>query len=75
MKRSMKTSSLDVFGPRVRSLREKRGLTQEQLAKRVGMDRAHLTRLENGQALNPGLRCIEALARGLGVRPSSLLDA
>jgi transcriptional regulator with XRE-family HTH domain len=36
------------FGERVRSLREKAGLTQEQAAERIGIHPKHLGRIEGG---------------------------
>jgi transcriptional regulator with XRE-family HTH domain len=58
---------------RSKVLRERRGLTQEQLAEKSGVGRSHLARLETGKQ-DPTLSTIEKLAKALGVRPARLLD-
>ena len=50
----------------IRWLREDLGLTQEQLAKRVGVSQQQIAKLENPNA-NPCLATLEALAKGAGV--------
>ncbi|MDC7289948.1 helix-turn-helix domain-containing protein [Blautia schinkii] len=41
-------------------------LTQQQLADRTGIDRADISKLENGNA-NPSLKLLKRLAEGLGM--------
>lgn len=45
--------------------RIKQGLTQEELAKRIGTRQSNISRLESGEA-NPSLRFLKKLAEGLG---------
>lgn len=45
--------------------RIKQGLTQEELAQRIGTRQANISRLESGEA-NPSLRFMKKLAAGLG---------
>jgi DNA-binding XRE family transcriptional regulator len=59
-------------GRTVRQLRIAAGLTQTALAKRCGMDRTHLSRLERGR-LMPTFPTIKRLAKTLQVTPRSLL--
>jgi PAS domain S-box-containing protein len=59
------------FGERLRALRRGMGLTQHELAGRAGLSDRFLGRLERGLAA-PSLRCLEKLARTLGVEPASL---
>jgi DNA-binding XRE family transcriptional regulator len=59
-------------GRRVRQLRVAAGITQTALAKRAGMDRTHLSRLERGH-LTPTLATLTRLAKTLQVTPRSLL--
>ncbi|HEX7153249.1 MAG TPA: helix-turn-helix transcriptional regulator [Thermoanaerobaculia bacterium] len=54
------------FGARVRELRVKRDLTQEQLAESAGMNVVQLSNLERG-ANEPKLSTILRLAQALGV--------
>jgi DNA-binding Xre family transcriptional regulator len=57
-------------------LREQAGLTQQELAKKIGMDTTALSRLESGRQANVTMQTLERIARGLGydlqvqVRPS-----
>ncbi|WP_244909748.1 helix-turn-helix domain-containing protein [Nitrospirillum viridazoti] len=60
------------FGKLLRGRRRERGLTQEELAFRAGMDVTYLSDLERGK-WNPSLAMIVDLARGLSVHPSELL--
>jgi DNA-binding XRE family transcriptional regulator len=59
-------------GRKVRQLRVAAGLTQTALAKRSGMDRTHLSRLERGRLI-PTLLTIKRLTKTLQVTPRSLL--
>ncbi len=53
--------------------RERRGLTQEALAKKAGISRAYLARLEMGRH-DPPLSRLRKLAKALGVRVGKLLE-
>lgn len=44
----MATSDLVVLGRAIRVLRTRAGLTQVQLAERVGIDKPYVSRIENG---------------------------
>jgi transcriptional regulator with XRE-family HTH domain len=54
-----------LIGRRTRALRKKRGLTQEELAKRAEITRESLSRLEHGR--EAGAYVLARLAKGLGV--------
>jgi transcriptional regulator with XRE-family HTH domain len=58
------------FGQRVRSLRERRGLTQEDMMER-GFSLRHYQRIEAGRSVT--LRTIWKLARALDVNPWDVL--
>ncbi len=45
--------------------RKESGLTQKELANRVGMTQSDISKLENGMA-NPSLKTLQRLATGLG---------
>lgn len=47
--------------------RKEKKLTQQQLADKTGIDRADISKLENGNA-NPSLKLLKRLADGLGMR-------
>lgn len=54
------------FGRRVRGLRQQRGLSQEALALRCGLDRTYVGGVERGER-NISLLNIHRIARGLGL--------
>ena len=53
---------------RIAELREQRGLTQAQLAEKVGTTRAGISRLENPNYQNYSLKTLEKVAAALGAR-------
>ena len=59
-------SDLEATGKKLKTLRKRAGLTQEQLAQVTGIDQANISRLENGTA-NPSLRTLKRLAEGMGM--------
>jgi transcriptional regulator with XRE-family HTH domain len=65
-------STGEVFGSRLRELRQKRGLTQVQLAERCGFPQARISELERG-GRSPNLTTIVRLAVALGCKLSALV--
>ena len=60
----------------LKALREQQGLSISDLAERTGMDRAMISRLENGQIDNPTIATVARYATALGKRVVvSLVDA
>ena len=68
----MSIEYLQVFGKRVRELRKERGLSQVELASKVGIDRSYMGFLERGER-NPSLEMIAKIAEALSVTPDELL--
>lgn len=62
---------LKSFGQRLRLLRNKRGLSQEEFASRCRLDRTYISGIERGRR-NPSLRNIKRIAEQLGVTMSQL---
>lgn len=63
---------LGVFAGRLRSLREARGMSQEDLADRAGLDRTYVSGCERG-VRNPTLKSLDKLANALGVEIQALI--
>lgn len=61
------------FGQTVLLWRLRRGLTQEELARRAGVPRPNLSAIERGQR-DVSLKTVRALAAALDVRPGVLVD-
>jgi len=60
------------FGNAVRELRLKKGITQQEVADKCGLDLSYVGGIERGSR-NPTLGVIHALAQVLDVKPSDLL--
>lgn len=56
---------LIAFGEALRTVRERRGMSQADLSKASGLHRSHLSRLEHG-ACNPRYHTLTKLRHGLG---------
>lgn len=54
------------FGKRVRELRTKKGVSQEALAFKAGIDRTYMTSVENGKR-NISIVNMEKIIRALGI--------
>jgi transcriptional regulator with XRE-family HTH domain len=61
------------FGMRLKRLREQQGRTQAAVAKKAGVSRAYLARLEMGRH-DPPLSRLHKLAKALGVPVTALLE-
>lgn len=61
-----------VFGRNMRRYRKKAGLSQEAVAVRMGVDRAHVSSMERGQQ-NVTLLTLWHASQALGVTPPDLL--
>jgi putative transcriptional regulator len=59
-------------GSRLKRARERRGLTQQALADRLGVHQVTIARLETN-ARQPSMNMVERLARTLHVKPGDLL--
>ncbi len=63
----------ELFGRRVRALRRKQELTQQQLGERAGVNYKYVGAIERGEQ-NPTLKIIEQLAKGLGLEMVDLFE-
>ena len=62
-----------VFGHNLRRLRTQAGLSQEAVAVRIGVDRAHVSSMERGKQ-NVTLLTLWHTAQAVGVKAADLLD-
>jgi putative transcriptional regulator len=58
----------------IRKWRERRGMTQAELARRVGVRQATISRLETEDSRRIELDVLDALARALHCEPGDLLE-
>jgi transcriptional regulator with XRE-family HTH domain len=67
-------AALDLVGPRLRKVREQRGITLTDVAERTGISKSTLSRLENGQR-RPSLELLLPLAQVYRVPLDDLVGA
>ena len=67
-------AAVKIDGAKLRALRERRFISREELAEKVGSHRDHIGRLERGEVANPRMTTIRKLAEALEVDPSKLVD-
>ena len=61
------------IGVTLKRLRESKGLSQLQLAKRADVAQAYISEMEAGDKRNPGIETLRKLAKALGVPVTELL--
>lgn len=61
------------FGARLKEIREKRGLNQEQLAELVNMESRHISRIETGKSFTT-LENLSKIAQALNVDVSAFFN-
>lgn len=63
----------NVMGKRIRELRLKKGITQEELGKIIGVQKSAILKYESGMVENMKRSSIKTLAEFFGVKPSYLM--
>lgn len=61
-----------ILQKKIRKYRKEAGLTQEELADKVGIGRVYMGYIEQGRSV-PSLEVLEKIARVLKVKPSDLI--
>jgi transcriptional regulator with XRE-family HTH domain len=61
-----------VVGKRIKTIRSKKGVTQDQLAELAGLNRVHLYRIETGRQ-SMTLRTLKIIADALDVKMKNLI--
>lgn len=64
----------DLIGPRLRALRQARGLSAQEVARRANVTPAYLSRLENGH-LSPTVSTLSRVVQAMGDSVGSLFGA
>ena len=60
------------LGENLKKLRLKKKMSQGDISRKLGVDRAYISRIENGR-MNPTLLTLEKIAEALGISSSELL--
>lgn len=61
------------IGPRIKACRKKAAMTQEELAKIIGVTKATINKYETGVVINMKRPTIERIAKALDVNPGYLM--
>lgn len=61
------------LGERVRTARERAGLSSNELARMVGTSQPSVTRIESGETPKPNVFVVAAIAKALGVTVDELI--
>jgi transcriptional regulator with XRE-family HTH domain len=64
----------EIDGAKLKNARERRFISREELAEKVGSHRDHIGRLERGEVTNPRMATIRKLADALEVDPTELVE-
>ena len=62
------------LGRLLRRIREEKGLTQDELARKARLTKPYISQIENGVRRNPSLPALQRLAKALGVPVTELLE-
>lgn len=60
------------LGVNLKKLRLKKKMSQGDISRKLGLDRAYISSIENGR-MNPTLSTLEKLAEAIGVNSSDLI--
>ncbi len=63
----------ETLGSRIREARERYGMSQAELVRRIGISSTALNQIESGKTPDPGVSRIIGIARVLGVSTTALL--
>lgn len=63
----------ETLGKTIKRLRERKGMTQEDLADKAHIDVSYLAKIENGY-VNTTIRYLIKISRGLSVKARDLLE-
>ena len=60
------------LGENLKKLRTRKKMSQGDISRKLGVDRAYISSIENGR-MNPTLSTLEKLAEAMGINSSELL--
>jgi transcriptional regulator with XRE-family HTH domain len=63
----------ETIGDKIKQLRNKQGLTQDELARKADLPYTTLTKIESNVITKPSIQTVVKIANGLGITIDSLL--
>lgn len=73
-RKSFRMNIREIFARNLRAARHQKGLSQEELAHRAGLDRTYISALERN-VYNPTIDVVARLADALGIAAATLLQS
>jgi len=70
--KSQNNNNLNI-GDKIKKIRNKKGLTQDALAKKAEIPYTTLTKIESNVITRPTIQTVEKIAKGLGITIDELL--
>ena len=64
----------NLFRERLRTIREKKGITQSELARRIGKTPSYVCDVERGRRIGITLATLALFAAGLDISPAKLVE-
>ena len=69
----MELKNIKEIGDKIRAIRNKKGLTQDALAKKADLPYTTLTKIESNVITKPSIQTVTKIAKGLGVSIDELI--
>ena len=69
----MESKNTKEIGDKIRAIRNKKGLTQDALAKKADLPYTTLTKIESNVITKPSIQTVTKIAKGLGVSIDELI--
>ena len=66
-------SNIETIGDKIKQLRNKQGLTQDELARKSDLPYTTLTKIETNVITKPSIQTVMKIARGLGISLDELI--
>jgi len=63
----------EVIGDKIKQLRNKQGLTQDELARKSDLPYTTLTKIESNVITKPSIQTVAKIAKGLGISIGELM--
>ena len=67
-------NNIETIGDKIKQLRNKQGLTQDELARKSDLPYTTLTKIETNVITKPSIQTVAKIAKGLGIAIDKLVN-
>ena len=71
--KSQNNNNSETIGDKIKQLRNKQGLTQDELARKADLPYTTLTKIESNVITKPSIQTVVKIAKGLGIKIDDLM--